>query len=815
MSLIGDFNEDSYQIMLQLTLDEAASAANLKQGVANVAQQISTVDLTNMFRGADTATNQVVNDFRNVSQSTQDVVGNFRNLQTTSEETTTESAGFFSNLGQTVSQVFSNMGGSGSGFLGVMMGVFGGGELITAVNAFIQLIGQLAQAFGQMVSQGVQDAMQLQTSYMNLEVGIRALQREGADVSMKDITDKMDEISQKWGVFTQQELAQGAAVFVNNMREMGGSITDMTNLMDIAATQSVMTGQTFEHEATILNQAIVAGYSRTLNTQDLGLDFSQKLLDNEAQILGYNDKTFASLTVQERTQVVIALLTKEQAQSAGDVTHELQSSNNEQLKAQQTLAQTATVLGDELLPMWTDIKIAGADIAIAFLKILQVVMAVVATLATGVQLTYDLISGQGIDKMEQDLKTLGDTWNEVINNKVNPDKNPLGDATDTGSSTISDQADQATSDLATNEKTREKDAETYAQDMEDIETSLERNLEDDATNHAQKMEDIQTKNQQAIEDAGTTFTNDMADIDKNYNEKREADYQKNADQIAKDESDLQTKLNELKEKALYDVSEDVRTGDASAARQVLRQYQFDRQQAIENGQKTSDDRQTAFQQELADLDTQEAQEKAKREEDYKQKLLDLQTQLAREKEAEDLAYARKIADDQLKATRDRADKLTKYNQDLADLAAEESAEVAVVQKANDAKMASDDAVTANKAANLKQQAAMSGNGGVGSSNLHTEQLADAMRAKGYAQGGSFIANSPTAAIFGEGGQPERVTITPLSVGRSNLTATGDGAGGAGGKLALEILLSENLIANIVENTLGEVSTAIETARRVS
>ena len=169
----------------------------------------------------------------------------------------------------------------------------------------------------------------------------------------------------------------------------------------------------------------------------------------------------------------------------------------------------------------------------------------------------------------------------------------------------------------------------------------------------------------------------------------------------------------------------------------------------------------------------------------------------------------------MKATRDRADKLTKYNQDLADLVAAENAEVEVVQKANDAKMASDDAVTTNLAKNIQQQVQMNQTADKLYSSGPPTQIADTIRARGYAQGGSFIANSPTAAIFGEGGQPEQVTITPLSVGRSNLTATGDGAGGAGGKLALEILLSENLVANIVENTLGEVSTAIETARRVS
>jgi hypothetical protein len=704
------------------------------------------------------------------------------------------------------------MGDGGSGFLSTMLGVFAGGEITAAVTAVISLLGQLVTAMGQVVTQGVQMAESLQTNFMNVEVGVNAAIRNGIDISMQQMNDLITQIGDKWKIFTQQDITQGAAILANNLTELGGNFDDVSKMMNIAAEAATMTGKSIASVVTILMQADVAGYSRTLNTTMLGLDFSTKKLDAEAKLLGYGDQTFAQLTVQERMYVTEGLLIADMADKQGDITNELTSQNNQQTAAQTKLSQMATVLGNSLAPAWTAIVQLVDNVASALVIALTFVVDIIDTIWTGLVLINDVLGGN-FDKMKTDVDYIVNEWKSLFSGQV-IQSDTMAPATP-GTPSAADAA-QATTDLATNEKTREKDAETYAQDMEDIETSLERNLEDDATNHAQKMEDIQTKNQQDIQDAATKFTNDMSDIDTNYNEKRETDYQKNADQIAKDESDLQVKLQELKEKALYDVSEDVRTGDASAARQVLRQYQFDKQQAIENGQKTSDDRQTAFQQELSDLDTQEAQEKAKREETYKQQLLDLQTQLAREKEAEDLAYSRKVADDQLKATRDRADKLTKYNQDLADLAAEENAEVAVVQKANDAKMASDDAVTANKAANLQQQAQMAG---ASSGKLYSSgppaQIADLLRAEGYARGGSFIANSPTAAIFGEGGQPERVTITPLSVGRSNLTATGDGAGGAGGKLALEILLSENLIANIVENTLGEVSTAIETARRVS
>jgi hypothetical protein len=69
----------------------------------------------------------------------------------------------------------------------------------------------------------------------------------------------------------------------------------------------------------------------------------------------------------------------------------------------------------------------------------------------------------------------------------------------------------------------------------------------------------------------------------------------------------------------------------------------------------------------------------------------------------------------------------------------------------------------------------------------------------YAGGGSIVANKPTLALFGERGA-ERATFTPLSKGK----------GGIEGKVQIEVLLSPDLEARIIDSAVGEVANEFET-----
>jgi hypothetical protein len=93
-------------------------------------------------------------------------------------------------------------------------------------------------------------------------------------------------------------------------------------------------------------------------------------------------------------------------------------------------------------------------------------------------------------------------------------------------------------------------------------------------------------------------------------------------------------------------------------------------------------------------------------------------------------------------------------------------------------------------------------------------------AGGQAEGGTIIARKPTVAIFGEAGD-EMATFTPLNKLGSQESAARIRPMDASnmprdGRIRLEMLLSPDLEARVVDNTLGEIADinfAIERARK--
>jgi len=84
-----------------------------------------------------------------------------------------------------------------------------------------------------------------------------------------------------------------------------------------------------------------------------------------------------------------------------------------------------------------------------------------------------------------------------------------------------------------------------------------------------------------------------------------------------------------------------------------------------------------------------------------------------------------------------------------------------------------------------------------------------------AEGGTIIARKPTVAIFGEAG-PEMAQFTPLN----QLGSQGSGGQmpisgrrSQNGKLALQVLLSPDLEARIIDSALNEVADVVFTIER--
>jgi hypothetical protein len=90
---------------------------------------------------------------------------------------------------------------------------------------------------------------------------------------------------------------------------------------------------------------------------------------------------------------------------------------------------------------------------------------------------------------------------------------------------------------------------------------------------------------------------------------------------------------------------------------------------------------------------------------------------------------------------------------------------------------------------------------------------------GLAKGGQFVATKPTTATFGEGGEPELVTITPLSkLGslKSKQPLSGvDGLNGNNGqtRIALDLNLSPDLEARVIQKSMDGTAEIVQRINR--
>ena len=82
----------------------------------------------------------------------------------------------------------------------------------------------------------------------------------------------------------------------------------------------------------------------------------------------------------------------------------------------------------------------------------------------------------------------------------------------------------------------------------------------------------------------------------------------------------------------------------------------------------------------------------------------------------------------------------------------------------------------------------------------------------YAEGGTMVADRPTTVMFGEAGM-EAATFTPLNRTGRDVNKIFSNLGGGtpetgGGNMSLEVLLSPDLEARIVRNTLDKTAATI-------
>lgn len=274
---------------------------------------------------------------------------------------------------------------------------------------------------------------------------------------------------------------------------------------------------------------------------------------------------------------------------------------------------------------------------------------------------------------------------------------------------------------------------------------------------------------------------------------------------------------------------------ARDARQVIRlqkQYNLDKEVLRRRHELENKEREQRQADELEDIERRRQERLADARIEYEQKLAD--QRLAKQRELEDLNvwYAREQADIE-EAQKRKLETLLKGWIDEQKITEANAAEVygiltkyfgpggltdSLYQYMMNSLIASTQGAIAAAMSAIPTTTGMLGGGIGGGGYTHPLNFNSGGSAPVYghisggrAEGGTLIATRPTRAVFGEGGA-EAVTFTPLTkIGRNEGKVDVSGSLddlGMNGKIAVDLYLSPDLEARVVENSMNGVAEAI-------
>lgn len=388
---------------------------------------------------------------------------------------------------------------------------------------------------------------------------------------------------------------------------------------------------------------------------------------------------------------------------------------------------------------------------------------------------------------------------------------------------------------------------------EDLEVLLAQKQEDLEVKFTQKRADIDTEYDRKEVDAATDLQRKISDINRDAERDRQKVLEKARDEEKKAEEDHQLKLWELKMRYLMDLEDALHARDARQIIRLQRQYELDKELLEKKKEQEDKERAESVEADLEDVEARRQERLQDAQIEYEQKLADLVTAKAREleelniwkeREQADLAvwYQRELEEID-RQTQQKIERLLAGYIEEGKLHEEQQAAIHEILKKyfGENKKLVDDLVayTANafgQMSSIAQNAFVQANsllagmgaqigsvannpfqGGLSYEQMLQNQYSGGVGSgyiPGMAEGGTIIATKPTTAIFGERGA-EKATFTPLNrSGRDVNKVFSDISGGGGeGRIALDILLSPDLEARIVENSMDGVAGVLARVNR--
>lgn len=812
------------QVANEKVAQSIRSIINANISTETKVQQLKNIIL-NMARESGKSIEQVVIEikkmdtaFAGTSRTVVDLAGKAAKVQLF-PQAAQEATGFASSL--------SSLGSIGSFVFGSVLGV-------TAVGVLRNII--------QFFTDATDAAVKFNQTLFEFEVGVRAIQRLGLDLTMKEAYAQVDALQKKFPLFSKQELMEGYGQIQLLTRGLHLTKEELNQLLEVAITASTILGRDFGETAAGIARSLSSGWFEM--AQKAGLLVDRPSVVREALEMGIEsaEHGYNAMTQYERALASLSLYIKENQTLQADTTLIMETQAGKIRVTNAAWADFQRSIGQIFSPL----KALGAE---ALLPIINFMNEMNKAALAGV--TQILALSEVVSKFISFSKELRENTVDILSGKIAAPEFNFEDAYKkaweraagfTGiEDLLGDIGEEA--GLAFGDGLEEGlDANNFADAFE----KLGYEIEDELIRMANRMEQLWVDLQRKIADILADEARDIAKANAEYAQSIERENIANAQRVAdanakyrmneiNAEARYHEQLRQLRQRFLFDLEDALRDRDA---RQVLRlsaQYQMDKTNAKKEFELEQEERARAHQLELAQIAAQHAErlrvlaeehaaeiesireraelQRAEAQLRYEQELKDLkaQTDARLEQKLRDFMREYKLTETQAKNLVKMLDKYFGKNGQVAQMYNNLAAHILAMIK-------------------LIQES-LGALSGIGTSNVEGPQggapgsyRPPVTEGGGHAKGGSFLVTKPTRILVGEGGEAEFVSITPMSKIRqrqegnmvqatSNIVSTRQ-ASMPSGALQIRLGLSAGLEAQIIDDTLYEVTAIVEEINRV-
>lgn len=715
---------------------------------------------------------------------------------------------------------------------------------LTALVVF-QVI-QFIAALGNQFVIAAQQADKLVRAIVDLRNVEKILSESGIEVTMKDLFAIVSRLEEKFRLLSKIDLTELVANAAIATREFGFTPQQIESISEVAAllaeTQNIDTKSALE--ATV---RALSGKSQGNNIlKQAGIFLNEQVIKHKAIELGLVKE--GEILSQNVTATAALVLLQEKSLGLQSQIADLEASDAGRVAAVgKAWEELLTTLGTGFYSLVAN----ASDGLVGLIKFLdQTTNRMKLLVITFQSLLYAsretfraiqegaLVTGQNLETIFKDnfqayfgqsvassFKTPLTADSGIGDERIVAELNKYITAGDTATDTTQDLNEALELTPEQSDKAG-KELEDLAEDLQKLGERAEEAQDkyDEAVERAK--EDFDTKNLRQLED----YNRDVFELNRDTNLKLAEAQKKHRDREAADERKFQERMLELREKFLFDLEDALHERDARQILRLIRSYNLEKEQEIRKHALENRERAEQNSQELADMRQQAAdkmeqlnyeyetrkqreledynEREARRLEDFEREQAQIQEQINARLQAAATALAEELglnADGQEQIYQ----LLSAYYKPggIFDTLYDNSYRSLVAKTQNMVAQLAALAAAAQAQANAAMQPTPVSQGG------YINPIPNAVP---FASGGMAIADKPTNALFGEK-EAELALFIPLSklasVMGKGQSGSGDQAGPSSANINLEINLSKDLEARIINKSVDAVADVVTTVNR--